>query len=49
MNTMCKLKKSYGQIPSEREIQKKIKKINPTIKFSENLFVKLIIFNKKKK
>ncbi len=29
--------------------KKEIKKINPKIKFSENLFVKLIIFNKKKK
>ena len=29
--------------------EKQIKKINPTIKFGEDLFVKLIIFNKKKK
>ena len=29
--------------------RKQIKKINPTIKFSDDLFVKLIIFNKKKK
>lgn len=29
--------------------RKEIKKINPTIKFGENLFVNLDIFNKKKK
>lgn len=29
--------------------RKEIKKINPSIKFGDNLFVKLIIFNKKKK
>ena len=29
--------------------KKEIKAVNPTIKFSDNLFVKLTIFNKKKK
>ena len=29
--------------------RKEIKKIDPTIKFSDNLFVKITIFNKKKK
>ena len=29
--------------------RKQIKKINPTIKFGEELFVKLVVFNKKKK
>ncbi len=29
--------------------KKEIKKIDPTIKFGETLFVKLTIFNKKKK
>jgi len=29
--------------------KKQIKKTNPTIKFGEDLFVKLVIFNKKKK
>ncbi len=29
--------------------RKEIKKINPTIKFGDDLFVKLTIFNKKKK
>ncbi len=29
--------------------RKEIKAVNPTIKFSDNLFVKLTIFSKKKK
>lgn len=29
--------------------KRELKKVNPTIKFSEELFVELIIFNKKKK
>ncbi|KKN59067.1 hypothetical protein LCGC14_0546220 [marine sediment metagenome] len=29
--------------------KKQIKKIDPTIKFGEDLFVELVIFNKKKK
>ena len=29
--------------------KKEIKAVNPTIKFSDNLFVKITIFNKKKK